>query len=91
MDKNIFLPTMSYWQFGNSWSGSFGRACFWVTPEEGNLRAEIWTGPRCRAGGEAEYAAQFPLEEEGLEALRVWLEERAAEISQAAGPYRYDW
>ena len=91
MDDTIFLPTMSHWQFGNSWSGTFGRACFWVTPEEGSLNAEVWTGPRCREGGEAEHTARFPMEESGLEALRVWLEERSAEINRAEAPFRYHW
>ena len=91
MSEPIFLPTMSHWQFGNNWSGGSGRASFWVTPEDGQLNAEVWTGPRCRQEGGAEHTAQFPLDEAGLEALRVWLEERAAEINRSSKPFRYDW
>ena len=91
MNEELFLPTMSHWQFGNNWSGTLGRACFWVTPEEGELKAEVWTGPRCREEGEAEHTAQFPLDEAGLADLRAWLEARAGEIGRANGPYRYDW
>ena len=91
MNTEIFLPTMSHWQFGNNWSGSSGRACFRVTPVEGELKAVIWTGPGCRDADEAEHAARFPLDEDGLAALRAWLEERAGEIDRANGPYRCDW
>ena len=91
MNDELFLPTISHWQFGNNWSGALGRACFWVTPKDGELEAEVWTGPRCREEGEAEHAAQFPLDEDGLTALRGWLILRAGEINEAAGAYRYDW
>lgn len=78
MEEHIFLPTLSHWEFGNGWSGSWGNACFQVRPEEGALCAELWTGPLCRAMSTVEEAARFPVNEDGIEQLRRWLEEQSA-------------
>lgn len=89
----IFIPTLSHWQLGNSWSGSLGRGSYYVTPrtrEEGEekireLFAEVWTGPACYELSQAEQTAAFPVTEEGLVTLRAWLEETLAEVDRAAG------
>ena len=88
----IFLPTLSHWQLGNHWSGSLGRASYYVTPrqrEEGEkkiseLFAEIWTGPLCYELSTAERTETFPVTAEGLDSLRIWLEANLAELDRAA-------
>ena len=88
----IILPTLSHWLLGNSWSGSLGRASYYVTPrtrEEGEekvpeLFAEAWTGPICYELSEAERTCTFPVSEEGLVELRAWLEANLAELDRAA-------
>lgn len=89
MDR-IFVPTLSHWQLGNFWSGSFGRASYHVAPEtgeeggEGRLFVQAWTGPGCYEISHAERTAYFPITEEGLAAMRAWLEENLAQIDAAA-------
>ena len=90
--SRIFIPTLSHWQLGNRWSGSLGRASYYVTPrqrQEGEqtvdeLYVEAWTGPICYEQAQAERTASFPVTEEGLEQLRAWLEDNLAQIDQAA-------
>lgn len=78
MNEPIFLPTLSHWEHGNQWSGERGLARFWITPEDGQLNAEMWQGPMSREFGQVERSGQFPISEEGLEALSAWLTEGAA-------------
>ena len=78
MDQSIYLPTLTYWQFGNSWTGSKGKASFAVEPTDGQLCARMWPGPLCSDLCQADKSAQFPLDAEGLAALTAWLEEQAA-------------
>lgn len=86
----LFIPTLSHWQLGNFWSGSFGRASYHVVPKsaedggETKLFAEAWTGPVCYEESEAERTAFFPVTEEGLAALRAWLEENLSALDAAA-------
>lgn len=89
----LFLPTLSHWQLGNRWSGSMGRASYYVTPRAKNgekgapmeeLFAEAWTGPACYELSTPERTAVFPISEEGLAELRGWLEETLAELDRAA-------
>lgn len=88
----LFIPSLSHWQLGNSWSGSLGRGSYYVTPrkrEEGDevipeLFAEVWTGPICYELSEAERTETFPVTEGGLAELAVWLEEQLTELDRAA-------
>lgn len=89
---SIFIPTLSHWQLGNRWSGSLGRGSYCVTPrqrEEGEekvpeLYAEAWTGPTCYELSQPERTAVFPVTEEGLSALRAWLEKTLGELDRSA-------
>ena len=87
---SLFIPTLSHWQLGNFWSGSFGRASYHATPQKGEegggerLFVEAWTGPVCYELSRAERTACFPVSEEGLAAMRAWLEENLAAIDAAA-------
>ena len=90
--SRIYIPTLSHWVLGNRWSGSLGRASYYVTPrqrQEGEqtvpeLYAEAWTGPVCYEQCAPERTASFPVTEEGLEQMRAWLEQALAQIDQAA-------
>lgn len=88
----LFIPTLSHWLLGNRWSGSMGRASYYITPrqrQEGEqtvdeLYVEAWTGPICYEQCTPERTASFPVTEEGLVQLRAWLEDNLAQIDQAA-------
>ncbi len=82
----IYLPTLLFWENGNSWYGSDGAARFYIRPvrpegEEPRLEAELWRGPLTRELSQIEDTAAFPLNEEGLSQLAAWLEERSARMN----------
>lgn len=90
--NDIFLPTMLFWENGNTWYGSKGQARFFIQtqrhdpPEEApdskpytTLEVELWKGPLTKALSEIAATASFPLSEEGLVQTAQWLSERAAE------------
>jgi hypothetical protein len=96
----LFIPSLSHWQLGNCWSGSIGRASYYVTPrtrEEGEeklpeLFVEVWTGPTCYELSTAEITSTFPVTQEGLGQLHDWLlatltqvDEKARETKNADG------
>ena len=72
---------LSHFQNGNGWIASAGRLRYQVTPEEEKLTVQVWQGPWCYALSRVEDTAEFPLSEEGLAALRAWLERWAEEMS----------
>ena len=83
---DILIPTLLFWENGNSFYGSKGQARFFirpVRPEEGEptLEAELWRGPLTKALSEILATASFPLSEEGLTQVTRWLEERARELN----------
>lgn len=77
----LYLPVLSHFQNGNVWTASIGRLHFKVTPSQEALSAEIWEGPWSYTLSSVEETGAFPLEEDGIEALRAWLTERAARIN----------
>ena len=92
MEERLFLPNLDYWRYGNKWTGSLGRASFFIDPSDEHFSVEMWTGPLCHALCTVEQRAEFPLEEEGLQALRAWLLEEAEKINAAnPGPFEYEW
>ena len=71
----IEIPTMLFWENGNTWYGSKGEARFFIHPsshEDGEaparttLDAELWKGPLSRALSQVLAEASFPLSEAGL-------------------------
>ena len=84
---DILIPTMLFWENGNTWYGSKGQARFFIRPvpaeeeQSPRLEAELWRGPLTRELSEILETASFPMSEEGLEELRAWLEERAAKLN----------
>lgn len=81
MEKNLYLPTLSHWEYGNPWSGERGQARFQITVSEGQMTAEVWPGPMARAFVEPEMTQSFPVSEEGIESMRAWLLESAAVLN----------
>ena len=89
--NEILIPTMLFWENGNSWYGSKGNARFFIKTqkheEEGDvpahttLEAEVWRGPLTKALSEILSTASFPLSEEGLSQLVDWLEGQAASLN----------
>jgi hypothetical protein len=83
--NSIDIPTLLFWENGNSWYGSQGGARFFIKPEspgegqEKQLAVQFWRGPLSMALSEILATASFPITEEGLAQLSAWLEERAAE------------
>lgn len=86
----IEIPTMLFWENGNTWYGSKGEARFFIQPTsrqdgDGPARAaldvELWRGPLSRALSQVLAEASFPLCEEGLVQLTAWLEEQAANLN----------
>lgn len=86
--KPIELPTLLFWENGNSWYGSQGAARFFLKPEtpEGadapQLTAQLWRGPMSMEGSEILDTAAFPLSQAGLDQAAAWLEERSASLNQ---------
>ena len=92
--NDIFIPTMLFWENGNSWYGSKGLARFFIRPvkheppEEDpqgeahtTLDAEVWRGPLTKSLSEVLATASCPLSEEGLEQISAWLEDQAEKLN----------
>ena len=82
--SELFIPTRSFWENGNSWYGSLGQARFFIQTQEGNLTVQLWRGPLTKDLSEILDETTFPIGEEGLEQLALWLTQRAAELNQGA-------
>ena len=84
--NDILIPTLLFWENGNTFYGSKGQVRFFirpVRPEEGDphLEVELWRGPLTKELSEILTTASFPLSEEGLAQVTGWLEERAGELN----------
>ena len=84
MEEQIFIPTLSHWEYGNEWSGERGRARFLIVPEDGQMNVEMWLGPMCRDYAQVERSGSFPISEEGIQAMTDWLLENARQINAQA-------
>lgn len=75
--KDIFLPTLRSFANNNTFSGSCGPLRFMLTPmlDESVITAQIWHGLLCLEKSTVEETRDFPLTEEGREALLAWLTE----------------
>lgn len=82
--SHIEIPTLLFWENGNSWYGSLGITRFFIKPEpsEKQLTVQVWRGPLAMDLSEIIDTASFPITEEGLTQTAAWLEERAAELSR---------
>ncbi len=85
--NTIEIPTLLFWENGNSWYGSLGSARFFIRPEtsekeEKRLVVRLWKGPLAMDLSEIIATAGFPVTEEGLAQAAAWLEERAAVMNR---------
>lgn len=81
--SEIFIPTILFWENGNTWYGSLGNTRFYIAPQEEQLHVQLWRGELTKELSEIEEEIDFPLSEEGLEQMTAWLEARSAEINHA--------
>ena len=89
--NEIFIPTMLFWENGNTWYGSKGEARFYISPvtietegdapDEKRLQIELWRGPLTKELSEILETTSFPMTEEGLTQVVDWLEGKAAEMN----------
>ena len=89
--NDILIPTLLFWENGNTFYGSKGLARFFIRPVQPEdpqpddvprLEVELWRGPLTKELSEILTTASFPLSEEGLAQVSQWLEERAQELNQ---------
>lgn len=86
--NSIEIPTLLFWENGNSWYGSLGSARFFIRPEtpeeaeEKRLSVQLWKGPLAMSLSKIVAAADFPLTEDGLAQTAAWLEEQAAVLNK---------
>jgi hypothetical protein len=93
--NEILIPTLLFWENGNTWYGSKGNARFFIQPvkhdppdddpdgvSHTDLEIELWRGPMSKALSEILTTASFPLSEEGLAQTVAWLEEQAAQMNR---------
>ena len=79
MEEAIFLPVLSHFENENFWTASGGRMRDRVDPVKGDeenspsLTAQVWEGPWRLQDSTVEETKSFPMTEEGLEELRVWV------------------
>ena len=86
--NDIFLPTLHTFAMGNAFTGSCGTLRFKIQPtvqkltehevdmENSAITAEYWHGEFCYEKSQIEGEAVFPMSQEGLSALRAWLESK---------------
>ena len=85
--NHIEIPTLLFWENGNSWYGSLGNARFFIKPErpEGadglQLSIQFWRGPLAMNLSEITATASFPVTQGGLAQAAAWLEEQAAGVN----------
>ena len=79
--SEIFIPTMLFWENGNTWYGSLGNTRFYAAPQEEQIHVQQWRGPLTKELSEIKAEADFPLSEAGLAEMTAWLEARRAEIN----------
>ena len=83
----IFLPTLHWFAMKNPFTGSCGALRFKAEPnvvmatakevdfEASSITVEFWHGLYCYEKSEMEGKADFPMSDEGLAAMKKWLEE----------------
>lgn len=77
--SEIFIPTMLFWENGNTWYGSLGSTRFYIAPQEGQLHVQLWRGQLTKELSEIEEEIDFPLSEDGLGEMTAWLEQRSTQ------------
>lgn len=78
----LFIPTLSFWENGNSWYGSLGQARFFIQPQEDRLTVQLWRGPLTKELSEILAETSVPLSPEGLDQLTAWLDQQAEVLNK---------
>ena len=78
----LFIPTLSFWENGNSWYGSLGQARVFIQPQAGQLTVQLWRGPLTKELSEILAETAFPLSPEGLDQLTAWLDQQAEVLNK---------
>lgn len=78
--EELFLPVLSHFQNGNSWTGSGGALRYRMTPREACIFAEIWEGPWCYEYSRVEESREFPMDEQGIADMGAWISGWAEEM-----------
>ncbi len=74
----IQLPTFNYFKNGNGWLGSAGLLRFQIEkPANEAMTVVLWQGPFSRPYAQETGRESFPLSEDGLEALKAFLADKA--------------
>ena len=78
----LFIPTLSFWENGNSWYGSLGQARFFIQPQEGQLTVQLWRGPLTKELSEILGETASPPSPEGLDQPTAWLDQQAEVLNK---------
>ena len=85
--QSLYLPTLHYFANNNRFSGSQGLLRFMLTPaverksakevdlEASSIHGQLWHGRYCLEKSTVEAEETFPMSQEGLKAMRQWLED----------------
>ncbi len=78
----VRLPTLGYFKNGNGWLGSAGLLRFQIEkPADEAMAVVLWQGPFSRPYAQELGRESFPLSEEGLEALKGFLADKAQQLA----------
>lgn len=72
------LRHISFFQNGNEFTGSQGAMRYRILPDDDTLHVWTWYRDVCFSKADAGQPVDFPLSEEGLDALRAHLTSQAA-------------
>ena len=92
--NNIEIPTLLFWENGNSWYGRWGNARFFIKPErsedgsETQLNIQFWRGPLTMELSEILSTASFPMSEKGLCQIVSWLDEQTTELINGSAEHK---
>ena len=83
---DLYLPNLHWFAMKNPFTGSCGGFRFRIVPkvtmatdkevdfESSTMEAEFWHGPFCYEKSTVEEKQTFPMNEEGRQAMKAWLE-----------------
>lgn len=87
--EDLYMPTLHTFENNNIFTGSWGLLRFKITPaitmktpnevdmELSSMCGEFWHGLYCYEKSDIEGKREFPLSDEGREAMIAWLKENA--------------
>jgi hypothetical protein len=83
----VYLPNLHWFAMKNLFTGSCGNLRFRAKPNvematakevdfgASSITVELWHGPFCYEKSEMEAQREFPMSNDGLSAMKQWLEE----------------